>query len=46
MDLYQQSLEVAQRAGNLLLISGSGTLGDLLVQQGNSEKARPLMEPR
>jgi tetratricopeptide (TPR) repeat protein len=45
IDLYNQGMELAENAGDLLFISlACGNLSDLYLQQGNLENARPLVE--
>jgi tetratricopeptide (TPR) repeat protein len=45
IDLYKQGLELAETAGDLLFITlACGNLGGLYLEQGNLEKARPLLE--
>jgi predicted ATPase/DNA-binding SARP family transcriptional activator len=45
IDIYNQGLELAENAGDLLFIAlACGNLSDLYLQQGNLEKARPLLE--
>jgi len=45
LNFYEQSLELAQASGDLLVISlASGNMGGLFAERGLYEKARPLIE--